>query len=198
MQIDHCHWSQEQIIPHCVYWCVQLPFGEIITCTSTQTHIAGCVYSESVLNVCGRMLGCYCAEGLADFRATVLSVSLCIGGLYCGTERPDVERVMQRNNKVFVPTAPMSLLSFSIALLKPFQTPDWEKRVGGRDTCACKWVSTKTWKQSRTAPTCRSFSEILCSRMLLSGSINKGRPVTFTGTGTAACDWSPLVGVDPF
>lgn len=70
------------------------------------------------------MLGCYCAEGLADFRATVLSVGLCIGGLYCGTERPDVERVMQRNNKVFVPTAPMSLLSFSIALLKPFQTPD--------------------------------------------------------------------------
>ena len=71
------------------------------------------------------MLGCPCAVGLAGLRATVLSVRLCIGGLYCGFEKPDVERAMQRNNKVFVPAAPMSLLSFS------FQTLHWERGAGG-------------------------------------------------------------------
>lgn len=79
----------------------------------------------------GRILGCCYAEGLADLRATVPSVRLCVGGLYCGPERPDVERVMQRNNKGFVPTAPMSVRSFSMALLVPFQTLHGERRAGG-------------------------------------------------------------------
>lgn len=48
---------------------------------------------------------------------------------------------MQRNNKVFVPIGPMSLLSFSIALPKPFQTLRWENRGGGRATCVSGCVS---------------------------------------------------------
>lgn len=64
-------------------------------------------------------------------RLCIWGVGVGVGG-YCGPERPDVERVMQRNNQVFVPTAPMSLLSFSIALLMPFQTLHCKRRLVGR------------------------------------------------------------------
>lgn len=77
------------------------------------------------------MLGCYCAEELADFRATILSVRLLIGGLYCGTERPDVERVMQRNNKVFVPTAPY-VLALHYSLTEAFSNPTLGQEGGGQ------------------------------------------------------------------
>lgn len=52
-------------------------------------------------------------------------------GLYCGTERPDVERVMQRNNKVFVPTAPY-VLALHYSLTEAFSNPTLGQEGGGQ------------------------------------------------------------------
>lgn len=117
MRFDDCHWSQENTSGLCGSCFCRDDHVHL----NTDSHCRMCAFWVCVKCVCERMLGCYCTEGLADFRATLLSVRLCIGGLYCGSERPDVERVLQRNNKVFVATAPMPLLS-SIALLMPFQS----------------------------------------------------------------------------
>lgn len=79
MQFDYWHWSQENTSGLCVYWCVQLLLQRLSRALEHRLTLRDvCILSLCWMCVCvsERMLGCYCAEGLADFRATVLSVRL--------------------------------------------------------------------------------------------------------------------------